>query len=448
MAQPRLLLFITDRDLERELLKSKAINRFQLVHVDETQSWVDRVVEDKVDAAIAQVDQFTEEDLQKLTDSSCRVLSRVDVIFISSGEPNPHIDQAMLHGVGYHLRLPFNVSFMDEIADELFEDLSENETTAEAVTESDLDQFGLLVGSSPKMRKLYRVIRKAAHSDASVFVIGESGCGKELVANTLHMMSDRCENPFVSINCGAISPELIESELFGHVKGAFTGATNDRIGVFEQADKGTLFLDEVTEMPIDHQVKLLRVLETGEYKKVGSSKTQTTSARIISATNREPSDAIAEDLFREDLYYRLAQFPVRVPTLRDRGKDIIGLAKHFLAHRNAQEGAAKEISAAALDKIQGHDWPGNVRELMHAIERAFMLADEIITPEYLVVDTVNAAGSDSSMPTNLRLDEVEKAVILRTLEEKNGNKTEAAEQLGISVKTLYNKLDKYGETDH
>jgi DNA-binding NtrC family response regulator len=200
-------------------------------------------------------------------------------------------------------------------------------------------------------------------------------------------------------------------------------------------------------MPIDHQVKLLRVLETGEYKKVGSSKTQSTSARIISATNREPAEAIDNDLFREDLYYRLAQFPIRVPTLRDRGDDIVGLAKHFLAHRNAQEKSAKEISTDSIAKIQAHDWPGNVRELMHAIERAFMLANDVITPDHLVIDTISQVVNSHAISTNMPLEEVEKTVILSTLEAKGGNKTEAAEQLGISVKTLYNKLDKYDKAE-
>ncbi|MFT4861118.1 MAG: DNA-binding NtrC family response regulator [Pseudohongiellaceae bacterium] len=447
MSKPSLLLFVTNRDLERELLKNSAINQFDIVHVEGTQSWVDRVMNEEVDAIIAQVDQFTKQDLVKLTDASHKILNKADVIFISSGEPNSFIDQAMLQGVSYHLRLPFNMNFMEEIANELYQDLTEPGTSAEAVVESHLDQFGLLVGSSAQMRKLYRVIRKAASSTASVLIVGESGCGKELVANTLHMMSERSEASFISINCGAISPELIESELFGHVKGAFTGATSDRIGVFEQADAGTLFLDEVTEMPIDHQVKLLRVLETGEYKKVGSSKTQSTSARIISATNREPAEAIDNDLFREDLYYRLAQFPIRVPTLRDRGDDIVGLAKHFLAHRNAQEKSAKEISTDSIAKIQAHDWPGNVRELMHAIERAFMLANDVITPDHLVIDTISQVVNSHAISTNMPLEEVEKTVILSTLEAKGGNKTEAAEQLGISVKTLYNKLDKYDKAE-
>lgn len=447
MAQPKILLSITDTDLREQLLGSAAITQFDVTQSKSAESWIEDLIESPADVVIAQVEKFAEDDLRRLTAKDLRLLSNTDVIFISSGEPNPYIDQAMLRGVAYHLRFPINFEYAEEIASELFEELSEDASNKEPVVESNLDQFGLLVGSSPKMKRLYRIIRKAADSDASILIVGESGSGKELVANTLHTMSERFEQPFISINCGAISPELIESELFGHVKGSFTGATSDRIGVFEQADSGTLFLDEVTEMPVDHQVKLLRVLESGEFRKVGSGKTQTSAARIIAATNREPADAIEEELFREDLYYRLAQFPIRVPPLRDRENDIVGLAKHFLAHRNAEENVAKEISLDAIDKIKAHDWPGNVRELMHTMERAFILADDAITSDHLIIDNVTIEEPRSELPTDMPLDEIEKSVILKTLEEKGGNKTETAEQLGISVKTLYNKLEKYGASE-
>tara|TARA_R110002073_G_scaffold131684_5_gene278384 strand:+ start:345 stop:1688 length:1344 start_codon:yes stop_codon:yes gene_type:complete len=443
MAQPIILLAITETDLELQLLGSAAIKKFKIVQPGGTDSWIDSLSEAAADVVIAQVDDFGEADLQRLKDSKKRLLSNTEVIFISSGEPNLSIDRAMLLGVAYHLRSPINVEYIEEIASELYEELTEDRSSKESLVESYLDQFGLLVGSSPKMKRLYRVIKKAAGSDASIFITGESGSGKELVANTMHMISERREGPFISINCGAISPELIESELFGHVKGSFTGATSDRIGVFEQAYSGTLFLDEVTEMPIDHQVKLLRVLESGEFRKVGSGKTQISDARIISATNREPADAIDEEQFREDLYYRLAQFPIHVPPLRDRENDVVGLAKHFLAHRNAEEAATKEISLDAIGKIESHNWPGNVRELKHTMERAFILADETITVDHLIIDTVASEEARSDIPTNMPLDAIEKSVILKTLEEKGGNKTETAEQLGISVKTLYNKLEKY-----
>jgi DNA-binding NtrC family response regulator len=293
------------------------------------------------------------------------------------------------------------------------------------------------------MRKLFRVIRKAAASHVNVLVNGESGVGKELVANTIHLMSDRRDQEIMTLNCGAISPELIESELFGHIKGAFTGATETRTGIFEQADGSTLFLDEVTEMPLEQQVKLLRVLETGEFKKVGSNEIQHCDVRVVSATNRDPAQAINDEIFREDLYFRLAQFPIKVPPLRARGEDIVGLAQHFLAYRNNEENTATVISEAALEKLSSHAWPGNVRDLKYTIERAYILAESVIEANHILLDSLEEPTTSLSVPEGLSLEEIEKQAILKTLDETGGKKNETAERLGISVKTLYNKLEKY-----
>jgi DNA-binding NtrC family response regulator len=280
-----------------------------------------------------------------------------------------------------------------------------------------------------------------------VLIIGESVVGKELVANTIHLASPRVNEPFIAINCGALSPELVDSELFGHVKGAFTGANRDHKGVFEQAEGGTLFLDEVTEMPIDHQVKLLRVLENSEYRPVGGDKVQRANVRIVAATNRDPIVAIEAGLFREDLYFRLAQFPIRVPPLRERGEDIIGLAQHFLAYRNVAEKQNKSLAEDCIQMIAKYPWSGNVRELKHAIERAYILADQDILPSHLQLPQTNevglCGGEQVVIPQGMRLDDLERIAIYQALETTQGNKTDTAEQLGISVKTLYNKLSKY-----
>ena len=343
--------------------------------------------------------------------------------------------------------LAVELDYFGGLLAEIYTELLEYGASSEPATSSALDQFGLLVGSSKVMRKLYRLVRKTAETDASVLIVGESGSGKELVANTIHLMSPQSDRPFIALNCGALSPELIESELFGHVKGAFTGANKDRAGVFEQAEGGTLFLDEVTEMPLDHQVKLLRVLETGEYRPVGSDTPKQANVRIVSATNRDPLEAIEENIFREDVYFRLAHFPIQVPPLRKRGKDIEGLAKHFLAYRNAEQNITKEISLEALEKITEHSWPGNVRELKHTIERAYILADDIITTSHLIFQGGQPEQPTATLPTGIPLEEVEKGVILKTLDQNDGNKTVTAEQLGVSVKTLYNKLEKYDSVD-
>ena len=447
MAQPGLLLNVKNTDIELVLRKVKAVNRFHIDGVNNGDSWVDCLAAGSYQVAIVQVDDFSESECSKLIGG--KLLTKIDVIFVSDGEPNEFVDRAMRHGVSYHLRLPVDGEFVHELLGEIYAEIELEKEPVESVTHSELDQFGLLVGSSPVMRKLYRVVRKAAVAQSNVFIVGESGSGKELVANTVHLASTRCDKPFVALNCGALSPELIESELFGHMKGAFTGAHRDRAGVFEQAEGGTLFLDEVTEMPAEHQVKLLRVLETGEFRPVGSDTAKTANVRVISATNREPAEAIKEDIFREDLYFRLAHFPIRVPPLRERGSDIPGLAKHFLAYRNAEEKTAKEISTEALEKIQNYFWPGNVRELKHAIERAYILADDAITEEHLILDDTLESNEPNAttLPSGMPLDEVEKGVILKTLAANNGNKTETANQLGVSIKTLYNKLEKYSQSE-
>ncbi len=439
MAQVKLLTSIVTPKLKEQVFALDAFSLYTQACPKPNEDWISALERENADVAIIELVDFEKEDLQRLI--ATKKLISMDIILISDGEPNPYIDNAMRNGVSYHMRLPLDAEILQEFLSELHADLVETRAPAKEQVASELSQFGRLIGSSAAMRKLYRIVRKSSRTDASILVIGESGSGKELVANTLHLMSPRSDKPFVSINCGAISTELIESELFGHVKGAFTGATSDRVGVFEQAEGGTLFLDEITEMPMDHQVKLLRVLETGEFKAVGSDKLQVADVRIIAATNREPGVAIAEDLLREDLYFRIAHFPIRVPALREREDDITGLAKHFLAYRNAEEGLSKEITTQVLEKISAYHWPGNVRELLHAIERAYILADDVVGLEHLVLEgqeTPTTISNDYSS-----LEDMEKQLILQTLEELDGNKSETAERLGISVKTLYNKLKKY-----
>lgn len=229
------------------------------------------------------------------------------------------------------------------------------------------------------MHKLYRLIRRVSQTDANVFLIGESGCGKEVAARTIHEQSERANEPMVSVNCAALAADLIESELFGHEKGAFTGAVNQHIGFFEQGGNGTLLLDEITEMPLALQSKLLRVLESGEFRRVGSDVVRQSKVRIIAATNREPEEAIEAGFLREDLYFRLAHFPIKLPPLRQRDNDVIELAKHFLAYRNKATNSGKVFSDEVLDIFAQYSWPGNVRELKHCVERAHILAEDVIT---------------------------------------------------------------------
>ena len=313
-----------------------------------------------------------------------------------------------------------------------------------------LGRFGHLLGRSTVMQSVYDQISRVAPTAATVLITGESGTGKELVAQTLHDLSNRHKFPFLAVNCGAISPQLIESEMFGHEKGSFTGATREHKGHFERASGGTLFLDEVTEMPIELQVKLLRVLETGRFMRVGSDKEVETDVRVIAATNRVPEEAVAAGKFREDLLYRLQVFPLQLPPLRNRGDDVEQLAEQFLAEFNERNNQNKTISEAALAKLKLYKWPGNVRELKNLVHRAFIMANDVIDPGCLPAELGTSAepkGPFFTVRVGCSIASAEKRLILATLEEFGGNKEKAAEVLGISLKTLYNRLHEYEDTE-
>jgi two-component system response regulator AtoC len=325
-------------------------------------------------------------------------------------------------------------------------------------------RFGHLVGRSAPMQRVYDLIARVSTTAVPVLVLGESGSGKELVAHTIHDMSPRQAAPFVAVNCGAIPETLIESKLFGHEKGAFTGAETRQLGVFEQADNGTLFLDEIGEMPPELQVRLLRVLETSTFERIGGRESILVDVRIVAATNREPREAIAAGRLREDLFHRLNVFPVRIPPLRERTEDIELLARHFLDGMNAAEGTRKRLGPDALALLEGAPWTGNVRELRNAVQRAWILADEQIgalevggeaerggpPPAPTPSDAAAGAGSEqvgSEAGVFVRVGTTvagaERALIEATLRACEGNKRKAAGVLGISVRTLYSRLETY-----
>jgi DNA-binding NtrC family response regulator len=321
-----------------------------------------------------------------------------------------------------------------------------------------MGRFGRLVGRSAALQKVYDLITRVAPTEASVFIVGASGTGKELVAETIHGMSRRKTKPFLAVNCGALSASVIESELFGHEKGSFTGADRMRQGYFESVEGGTLFLDEITEMPVELQVKLLRVLETGALVRVGASKSTAIDVRVLAATNRDPAQAVRDGKLREDLYYRLNVFPIALPLLRERKGDAELLANHFVAEVNARDGAGKKLSAEALHAIREHEWPGNVRELKNAVERAAIMAADVITPEHLSLDerpvgpAANTDAGDASGRLSLTvgstLADAERKLLLATLHAVGGDKKRAADILGISVKTIYNRLNVYEAAGH
>jgi two-component system response regulator AtoC len=345
--------------------------------------------------------------------------------------------------------------------------------------------FGHLWGKSEAMQRVYEQISRVAGTGITVFITGESGTGKELVAQTVHDLSRRRKQPFLAVNCGAISPNLIESEIFGHEKGSFTGAERQHLGFFERASGGTLFLDEITEMPQDLQVKLLRVLETGRFMRVGSTQSQEADVRIIAATNRPPHTAVALGKLREDLFYRLNVFPIDLPPLRRRLSDVPLLANHFLAAICEQEGRVRRFSPAALHKLGGYRWPGNVRELRNVVQRAFVMAHAEVIDENWLPDAdaadgrsatpvqeppeagvqVGAASAEGAaapvlggpelqpdggdtqecvtLPIGVSMAQAERMLILATLRYYNHHKERTAAVLGISMKTLYNRLKEY-----
>jgi DNA-binding NtrC family response regulator len=317
----------------------------------------------------------------------------------------------------------------------------------------------ILVGDSPAMAGVHRVIATVAPTDSTVLILGDTGTGKELAARTLFEQSKRAQMPFIPVNCGALSENLVESELFGHRRGAFTGADRDHKGLFEVANGGTLFLDEVGELNKNIQVKLLRFLESGEIRRVGETEPFRTDVRVLCATNRDLRSLIKEDLFREDLYFRINTFEIRLPALRERRSDIPSLARHLLARaaRRAADQVADLLSPEAVDVLLEHDWPGNVRELANVMEHAYIIANgQHILPEHLphhirgpvnpptLALTPGTARSETS-PGARTLREIEMEHVLRVLEKHGGNKPAAAAELGISLKTLYNKLNQLQE---
>jgi DNA-binding NtrC family response regulator len=307
-----------------------------------------------------------------------------------------------------------------------------------------------LLGDSEAMQEVFRLIERVGPTEASVLLTGESGSGKELAAQSIHDRSARRGGPFLAINCGAIPAGLIEAELFGYEKGSFTGAVRAHTGVFERAQGGTLLLDEVTEMPLDMQTRLLRVLESRKFYRVGASVEFSSDVRVIASTNRCPLQAVQNGQLREDLLYRLAVFPIDMPSLRSRGSDVELLAEHFLTELNVQNRTQKRLSAMARMTLKQHTWPGNVRELKNCIERAFILGDQTLELAPLIQ---NAARGGDAVADRERLDirvgsriyDMERSLIEATLDYFKGNKRRAADALGCSLKTLYNKLNGYSQ---
>ena len=362
--------------------------------------------------------------------------------------------QAMRTGAYDYITKPIDADRLRTIlqnAGELIGTRVELEVTKKKLRNS--GTLGQLVGASRKMQEIFHLIEMVAPSTASVLITGESGTGKEMVARTIHELSARRSKPFVPINCAAIPETLIESEIFGHEKGAFTGALERRTGCFELAEGGTLLLDEIGEMPIGTQAKLLRVLEDRKLRRLGSKVETSVDVRVLAATNKVPDEAVASGQLRNDLYYRLNVFNIHMPALREHKEDIQDLVQALLAEMNAKHGRkVAAISDAVLNQFRNYSWPGNVRELRNTLERAIIICEGAVIetkhlPPGFGQTTVRTTPSDPDavrLGVGTTVEEAEKLLILKTLESTSNNKTRAAEILGISLKTLHNKLKEYG----
>jgi two-component system response regulator AtoC len=355
--------------------------------------------------------------------------------------------QALRLGASDYLTKPLDIGRLKSILANVASVQPAAQTQTQTAEAPEVGRLGLLLGASAPMQALYEMLNRVAPTDASVFLVGESGTGKDLAAQTLHMLSRRSKAPFLPLNCGAISPTLIESELFGHERGSFTGAARRHKGYFERAHTGTLFLDEISEMPIELQVKLLRVLETGQVVRIGGDQAAEVDVRVIAATNRDPQKAVNDGKLREDLLYRLQVFPIQMPPLRERGDDVQLLADYFLGQLNERQGTDKVFTEDSMDRLRTHSWPGNVRELKNVAHRAFIMADHEITPRCLPREVGGDFSSIRSLnfQVGTSIEEVERRLIMATLDAHGGNKRKTADILGVSLKTLYNRLNTYRE---
>ena len=408
---------------------------------------------------------------------------RVAVVMLTAQGSIESAVEAMRMGAFDYLPKPVDPTRLRAILDSVSRQMVEVHTELEEESRSsprEAGALGPLVGSSPQMRAIYKLIERVAPSNVSVLVTGESGTGKELVARSLHELSGRRHKPFVAVNCAAIPETLIESEIFGHEKGAFTGAVERRAGCFELAEEGTLLLDEIGEMPAATQAKLLRVLEDRKLRRLGSKAETPVDVRVIAATNKDPEQAVSDGELRGDLYYRLNVFAIQMPPLRDHLQDVGAIAERMIADMNERHGCAVSgLEPALLEKLKAYRWPGNVRELRNTIERATIMASrgrlnlEHLPPHFgepgfaPPAGRVRPASAGAAVPdaaaeaerfrkeentvrveVGTTVDEAERQLILKTLLSTHNNKTRAAEILGISSKTLQNKLKEYSAATH
>jgi len=379
-------------------------------------------------------------------------IQRIPVIIITGRGSDERVVQAIEAGAFWYIEKPLKPPVLRALLDRAFGRLRDRQAVAVLTRQlRDAGKLGVLVGSSSPMQEVMRQVETAAPSTASILITGETGSGKEMVARSLHMLSPRADRPFVAINCSAIPESLMESEIFGHERGAFTGAAERRIGCFELAHGGTLLLDEIGEMPAPTQAKLLRVLEDRKIRRLGSKVETPVDVRVLAATNKNPEQAVADGHLRQDLYFRLNVFHIHLPPLREHKEDLPLLIEHLLEEISEKHGKkVTGVGADVMELLRSYPWPGNVRELRNVLERAAIASERgVISRQHLPSDfghaaaTVTAGLNGIRFPIGTTVDDMERELILQTLSATSQNKTRAAELLGISLKTLHNKLKEY-----
>ena len=445
-----MLLIVDDEKPTREGLRAALEDRYDVYLAEDAKSAIELLEREHFSVLLTDF-RLPSEDGMKLI-ARAKSLSRppICILMTAYGSEELAVD-AMKHGADDYIakgRLQ-----IDELEMRIARALRQQNLEAEnANLRQQLEsKFGMenIVGESPAMKEVFEMVQQVAPTPVTVLLQGESGTGKELVARAIHQLSPRNRRPLVTVHCAALSPTLLESELFGHEKGAFTGATERRVGRFEQAQGGTLFLDEIGEIDASVQIKLLRFLGERTFERVGSNKTLTADARVIAATNKNLEDLVKAGTFREDLYYRLCVVEIRLPALRERKGDIPLLAQNFLREFSKEMGKdVKDFTADALETLINYGWPGNVRELRSALERAVVLCrgDRITVrdlPATLRSGGVGASSQPLLAQNNLTVEDAEKQLIIRALKETDGNRTTAAAKLGMSRRTLHRKLHAY-----
>jgi len=440
------LLIVDDEKSARDGLVRALKNKYRVFTAENGTSALEQLEKQQIDLLLSDVRMPGMDGITLMKKALVKHPELVCIILTAYGDVELAVE-AMKQGATDFMTKPINLDTLEIVLERVLKNKKIEMENERLRVQLDT-KYGLenIIGRSHAMQEVFDTIRQVAQSRATVLIQGESGTGKELVAKAIHQLSPRSKGPFVPVHCAALSQNLLESELFGHEKGAFTGAMERRIGRFEKADSGSLFLDEISEIDASVQVKILRALEERQIERVGGDQLINVDSRLIAATNKDLKKMVEEGTFREDLFYRLYVVVITLPPLRDRQDDILLLLSHYLAFFNKENGKSIEgFTAAAVDVLSGYRWPGNVRELRNVVERMVVLSRK----KLLDVSDIPASIRDQSLSADVRVDadltveEMEKRMIIQALEKTGGNRTKAAEKLGISRRTLHRKIKEY-----